>query len=63
MLKTIQRETNCYSRGFFKEINAIFIEEMSQIQTQSDKNTRKFRTLKILCNFCVLFERLGVLEC
>ena len=47
MLKTIQRETNCYPKGFFKEINAIFNKKRPLIQTQIDKNTRKFRILKI----------------
>ena len=42
MLKTIQREKNCYPRGFFEEINAIFNEKKPQIQTQVDTNTRKF---------------------
>ena len=42
-----------------------FNEKMTlpQIQTQIDKNTRKFRILKILCNFCLFFEKLGGLEC
>ena len=40
-----------------------FYERMPQIQTQNDKNTRKFRNLKILCNFCLFFEKLGGLEC
>ena len=63
MLKTIQREKNCYPRGFFEETNAIFNEKMPQIQTQNDKNTRKFRNLKILCNLCLIFEELGSLDC
>ena len=37
MLKTIQREKNCYPRGFFKEINAFLNEKMPQIPTQIDK--------------------------
>ena len=63
MLKTIQREKNCYPGGFFKELNAIFSLKMSQIQTQIDKNTRKLIILKSLCNFCLFFEKLGSLEC
>ena len=63
MLKTIQREKHCYPRGFFKEINGIFNEKMPQIQTQIDKNTRKYGILKILSNFCLFFEKLRGLEC
>ena len=36
---------------------------MPQIQTESDKNPRNFRFLKISCNFCLFFEWLGGLEC
>ena len=39
-----------------------FIEKTTQIQTQNDKNTRKFRILKILCNFCLFFEKVGGLQ-
>ena len=35
---------------------------MHQIQTEIDKNTKKFRFLKILCSFCVLSEKLCGLE-
>ena len=35
----------------------------AQIQTQNDKNTRKIRILKTLCNFCLFLENLGGLEC
>ena len=35
---------------------------MHQIQTEIDKNTEKIKFLKILCSFCVVFERLGGLE-
>ena len=38
-------------------------EKMPQIQTQNDKNTLEFRILKILCNFCLFYEKLGDLEC
>ena len=39
-----------------------FHEKMPQIQTQIDKNTkfsntRKFKILKILRNFCLFFEK------
>ena len=40
-----------------------FNEKMPQIQTQFDKNTRKFIILKILCCFCLFFEKLDGLEC
>ena len=35
---------------------------MHQIQTENDKNNKKFKFLKIFCSFCVLFEKLGGLE-
>ena len=64
MLKTIQKETNCYQKGFFKDIKALFNEKMPQIQTQNDKKTRKLRNfLEFFCNFCLFFEKLGGLEC
>ena len=63
MLTTIQRESNCYSRDFFKKLNAFFKRKMPQILTQIDKKTQKFRILKILCNFRLFFEKLGDLEC
>ena len=40
----------------------LFNEKTPQIQTQIDKNTRKFIILKILYNFCLFFEKLGGLE-
>ena len=63
MLETIQREQNCYPRGFQRNKCNFFNEKMPQIQTQIDKNTRELTILKILCNFCLFFEKHGVLEC
>ena len=48
--------------GFFEEVKAICFGKILQIQTEIDKKTKKFRFLKLLCSFCVLFEKLGGLE-
>ena len=40
----------------------LFNEKMPQIQTQNDKNVRKFRILEILCICRLFFEKLGDLE-
>ena len=58
MLKTIQREKNIViQEAFSKKSVQFFNEKMPQIQTQTDENTRKFLILKILCNFCLYFEK------
>ena len=62
-LKTFSKEQISCRGGFFEEIKAIGVEKMHQIQTEIDKNTKKNQVLKILCSFCVFFEKLGGLEC
>ena len=58
MLKTIQRENNCYPRSFFKEINAIFqMIKCLKFRPKLKKCTRKCRILKFLCNFCLFFQK------
>ena len=63
MLKTFSKEQISCRGYFFVEIIAIGVEKMHQIETEIDKNTNKIKLLKILCSFCVLFERLRGLEC
>ena len=58
MLKTFKKEPIRCRGGVFEEIKAIGVEKMHQIQTEIDKNTKKTKFLKLLCNFCVHFERL-----
>ena len=50
------------SGGFFEVVKAICSGKMHQIQTEIDKITKKFKFLKILCNFFVLFEKFRGLE-
>ena len=60
MLRTFKKEQISSRGGFFEEIKAIGVEKVHQIQTEIDK---KIKFLKILCSFCVLFEKLGGIEC
>ena len=59
MSKTKNKEKIRCPGGFLEDMKATCVEKMHQIWTAIDK----FRFLKLLCNFCVLFERLGGLEC
>ena len=63
MSKTLNKEKIRCRGGFFEEIKAIGVEKMQKIQTETDKSTKKVKFLEILCSFCVLFEKLGSLEC
>ena len=63
MSKTFNKETILCAEGFFEEVKAICAGNFHQIHTKIDKKTKKFRFLKILCSFCVLFDKLGGLEC
>ena len=59
----INKETICCPvGGFFEEVKAICSGKMHQIQTKLDQNTKNIRFLKILCSFCVLFEKYFGLE-
>ena len=68
MLKTFERESNCCQKGFFKEINAVFIDEksdrnlMPQNQTEVEKN-HKDQILKVFSQFLSNFRKPGSLEC
>ena len=59
MSKPFNKEAIRCLGGFFEEIKAVCAGKMNQIQTEIEKNTKKCRFLKILCKFCVLFERFG----
>ena len=61
-LTDVQQGNILLSGGLFEEVKAICSGKMHRIRTEIDKNTKKFRFLKILCSFCVLFEKLGGLE-
>ena len=63
MSKRLNKEKICCPGGVLEEIKAIGVEEIHQIQTKIDKNTKKNQVLKILYSFCVLFETLGGLKC
>ena len=46
-----------------QEILAIRFEQMPQIQTKIDKISKNFSFLKFSCDFCLIFDKSGGLEC
>ena len=56
MLKMSKKEQVSCRGGFFGEIKAIGVEKMHQIQTESDKNTRK-QIFKIFMQFLCTFRK------
>ena len=63
MLKRVNKERVCCLVFFSEAIMAVFKLKISQIGTEFDKKNPKFAKLKVLCNFCQIFEKFRELEC
>ena len=56
MLKTIQREKNCYPRGFLKEINAIcYLKNVSNLDPNCQKHS-KIQNFESFMQFLSIFR-------
>ena len=61
-MKTFERDIIVVQEAFLKNQIQIFNDKMPETETKKDKNSKTLGFLMFLCNVCLIFGRLGVLE-